>query len=401
MWRFIVRKEKEQKNRMFNQLIAWCSVLMIVVLGVASCKKNTETPVIVTPHEIEIPYLFPTQLNIPENNPLTKEGIMLGRYLFYDGRLSGRTHPDSLMSCASCHLQKNAFECGIDHPLYEGGHPHGMHGKKTPHVMLPLTNLVFNNNGFLWNGKIYSENPDARFRNIEDLVWMGVLAEHEMAGDTNRVKVLFNSLPEYRELFREAFGEDEVSFELISRAIAQFVRVLISSNSRFDQYIRGEYQMTSSELNGYNLFMTEEGADCFHCHGGTGNILFTTNLFYNNGKDSIFTGEFSQAGDRYHISGDENDRGAYKATTLRNIELTGPYMHDGRYKTLDEVIDFYSHHVLYSPYVNSLMHHVDEGGVQLTPKEKADLKAFLLTLTDESFINNPSFARPQHFPDEN
>ncbi|MBI9035172.1 MAG: hypothetical protein JEZ03_11940, partial [Bacteroidales bacterium] len=340
-------------NLDFNSLSRMCFVFVISFFLLISCGEKMDGPVIVTPHQIKTPLYFPTNLNIPEDNPLTEEGIQLGRYLFYDGRLSGRTHPDSLMSCASCHLQKNAFECGIDHPIYIGGQPHGIHGDKTPHVMLPLINLVYNENGYLWNGKVSRDNPDSRFRNIEDLVWMGVMAPHEMAGDTTRVKELFNSIPEYRTLFYNAFGQDEITFDLVSKAIAQFIRVLISSDSKFDQYLRGEYQLSMSELNGYDLFTTEEGADCFHCHGGGGNVLFTSNLFYNNGKDSIFTGQFEDPGDRYHFTNDENDRGAYKATTLRNIELTGPYMHDGRYKTLDEVIDFYSHHILYSPYVNS------------------------------------------------
>ena len=131
----------------------------------------------------------------------------------------------------------------------------------------------------------------------------------------------------------------------ISRAIAQFVRTLVSADSKFDKYMRGEVQLSQQELNGFILFTTEEGGDCFHCHGSSGNPLFTTNLFYNNGKDT----EFNDPRDRFSVTGDESDHGAYKATTLRNISLTGPYMHDGRFATLDEVIDFYSHQVKMSP----------------------------------------------------
>ena len=163
--------------------------------------------------------------------------------------------------------------------------------------------------------------------------------------------------------------------------------------------MRGEEQLSPSELNGFVLFTTEEGADCFHCHGGYGNPLFTTNLFYNNGKDSIFTGEYEDFRDRFHISGDPMDYGAYKATTLRNIELTGPYMHDGRFATLDEVIEFYSHHLIWSPYINPLMHHIANNGVQLTPNEKIDLKAFIQTLRDDDFLTNPKFSKPEFFPD--
>jgi len=165
--------------------IGMLALILIVMLLFVSCSKSDDPepePYSPTPYQIEIPYGFPTRLNIPDDNPMTVEGIELGRYLFYDGRMSGRTHPDSLMSCATCHIQANAFECGIDHPEFTGGFTHGLTGKPTPHVMLPLINLVWNENGFLWNGMISESNPDQRFRNIEDLVWMGVIAEHEMAG---------------------------------------------------------------------------------------------------------------------------------------------------------------------------------------------------------------------------
>lgn len=379
--------------------IGLLAVILLVMLFFVSCSKSDDPepePYTPTPYHIEIPYGFPTNLNIPDDNPMTVEGIELGRHLFYDGRMSGRTHPDSLMSCATCHVQANAFECGVDHPVYTGGFTHGLSGKPTPHVMLPLINLVWNNTGYLWNGMISENNPDQRYRNIEDLVWMGVLAEHEMAGDTNRTKELIAGIPGYDEMFRKAFGTPEVTMDRISKAVAQFVRTLISSDSNFDKYMRGEYQLSPSELRGFVLFTTEEGADCFHCHGGFGNPLFTTNLFYNNGKDVVF----DDPRDRYSITGKQSDIGAYKATTLRNIELTGPYMHDGRFATLDEVIDFYSHHVQNSPYIDPLMHHVANEGIQLTPNEKNDLMAFIKTLRDDEFLTNPAFARPEKLPGE-
>jgi cytochrome c peroxidase len=391
---------KDQTNSGFPKaIIALIVVVIAVMLFFVSCSKSGDKqpePHTPTPYQIEIPYGFPTKLNIPEDNPMTVEGIALGRYLFYDGRMSGRTHPDSLMSCATCHIQANAFECGIDHPVFTGGFTHGLSGKATPHVMLPLINLVWNPNGYLWNGKIAEDNPNPAFRNIEDLVWMGVVAEHEMAGDTNRTRELIAYIPGYPELFSKAYGTPEVTMDRISKAVAQFVRTLISSDSDFDRYLRGEYQLSPEELRGFVLFTTEEGADCFHCHGGGGNPLFTTNLFYNNGKDV----EFNDPLDRYSITGNTRDIGAYKATTLRNIGVTGPYMHDGRFETLDDVIDFYSHHVQNSPYINPLMHHVANNGTQLTPTEKAELMAFIKTLRDDVFLTNPDFARPEKLPGE-
>jgi cytochrome c peroxidase len=364
-----------------------------------SCKKETtpEEPYKPMPYTITIPKYFPTVLNIPADNPMTVEGIALGRYLFYDGRLSGRTEIDSLMSCATCHLQSHSFECGVNHPGFTGGHPHGLTGIPTPNSMMPLINLVWAPHGYLWNGKVSPVNPSPDMRNLEDFTWMAIRAPHEMHGDTSRVAALFQSLPGYPGLFKKAFGSDQVTVKNMGRAIAQFVRTLISANSKFDRFLRGETQLTVSERNGYVLFMTEEGGDCFHCHGGDGNPMFTTNLFYNNGMDSVFTGN----NDRYAITGSDADIGAYKAPTLRNLAFTAPYMHDGRFKTLDEVLAFYNTGLIWSPYINPLMHHVETNGIRLTPSELNDLKSFLLTLTDSSFVTNPDYFRPAIFPDSN
>ena len=377
----------------FSLLFAM-TVAFILVLP--SCHKDSNEVPKAELVNLEIPLYFPNHLNIPDDNPLTKEGIRLGRYLFYDGRLSGRTEADSLMTCATCHLQSRAFECGIDNPRFKGGFPHGLTGVPTPHVMLPMQNLVWNESGYLWNGSVYATNEHVSRRNIEDLVWMGVMAPYEMNGDTNRTRKLIQQINGYPELFEKAFGSRTVTMRNIGRAIAQFIRTLVSSNSKFDRYLRGEEQLSDQELNGYVIFTTEEGGDCFHCHGGSGNPLFTTNLFYNNGKDSVF----NDPRDRYSVTQDPADRGAYRAPSLRNIEFSAPYMHDGRFKTIDEVINFYSQGLVKSKYVHPLMHHLNNGGVHLLPAGKADLKAFLLTLSDKTFITNPDFSKPVLFPDQ-
>jgi len=374
--------------------VLWGFALATILL-VASCNPNDDAVYNPTPYQIKVPKFFPTRMNIPADNPMTVEGVELGRYLFYDGRLSGNTEADKMMSCGTCHLQSRSFECGIDHPKFTGGHPFGITGIATPHVMLPMINLVWNESGYFWSGSVYNDNPVVSQRTIEDVVRMGVTAPHEMAGDTTITKTLIQSIPGYPELFEKAFGSRTVTFRNISKAVAQFVRTLISSDSKFDKYMRGEQQLSTQELNGYVLFMTEDGADCFHCHGGSGNPLFTTNLFYNNGKDS----EFNDPLDRFYVTGDPSDHGAYKATTLRNIELTGPYMHDGRFKTLGEVIDFYSQGIIWSPYIHPLMHHAYDGGIQLTSSEKSDLITFIKTLRDETFLTNPAFGAPVKLPD--
>jgi cytochrome c peroxidase len=302
------------------------------------------------------------------------------------------------MSCATCHIQSRGFECGIDHPKYTGGEPFGVTGISTPHAMMPLVNLVFNSNGYLWNGiihetntSLYEDNAKYHKQNIESLVWMGIVAPHEMNGDIDKTVDLIASISMYPPMFEGAFGTKEVTYERISKAIAQFIRTLISADSKFDKYMRGEYQMTSSELNGFVLFVTEEGADCFHCHGGDGNPLFTTNLYYNNATDDVF----GDTRDRYAVTGNPSDIGAYRAPTLRNIFSTAPYMRDGRFSTIDEVIDFYSHNLVWSPYVHPLMHKISEGGAQLLPSEKNDLKNFLYTLQDTTFLTNEKFSNPR------
>jgi cytochrome c peroxidase len=373
--------------------IFFTGFLMISLIAVlSSCKKDpvSQTPdseYKPTPYTIQIPKYFPTQLNIPADNPMTVEGIELGRYLFYDGRLCGKTN-DTLMSCGTCHLQQYSFENGI-------GYAHGVTGIQTPHVMLPFINLVFNNSGYLWNGKVEHNNPayntPATYGgNIEDLVWMSAVAPHEFHSDTNKCKTAIQNIPIYPPMFEKAFGSTEITFKKISMAIAQFIRTLISSNSKFDKYLRGELQLTNSELNGYVIFNTEKG-DCFHCHG---TILFTTNLFYNDAKDVTF----SDPRDRYAVTLKPIDHGAYKATTMRNIALTGPYMHDGRYHSLMQVINFYSDSLVSSPYVSPFMTHLNQGGDLLTPTEKTDLQNFLFTLTDSTFIHSPAFSKPADLP---
>lgn len=369
-------------------------LFILLLLLFCRCKRTDPLEEIPapTPYFIDVPRYFPTKLNIPDDNPLTVEGIELGRKLFYDSYLCGYTgnDPDSMMSCATCHAPEHGFDVGTDNPRFPGGETHGRTGIATPHSPMPLVNLVFNHEGYFWNGMIHPSNPNAQQRTLEDVVSMGIRAPHEMNSTPDRAVAAIKSNPAYLPLFAAAFGTPEITIERIEKAIAQFLRTLISANSKFDRYLRGEAQLTAEELRGYILFTTEEGADCFHCHGSDGSPLFTTNLFYNNALDATH----DDARDRYAVTGDVMDKGAYRAPTLRNIEVTAPYMHDGRFKTLDEVLDFYNSGLVNSPYVHPLMHKINDGGACLTPSQRADLKAFLLTLTDEEFLTNPNFLKP-------
>jgi len=366
-------------------------VLFSLFFLAASCGDDP-IPYTPTPYNLQIPSFFPTNLNIPSDNPLTVEGIELGRHLFYEPRLCGYlgTNPDSMMSCGTCHIQANNFKVGLDNPRFPNGRTYGLSGVYTPHNMMPLVNVVFNHEGYFWNGYIHPSNNNPNHRTLEDIVTMGITAPHEMNSSVEKAIAALKTVAKYPNLFEKAFGTPEITIDRVEKAIAQFVRTLVSGNSKFDRYMKGLETLTSSELNGYILFTTEEGADCFHCHGGNGTPLFTTNLFYNNALSSVF----DDPRDRFGVTGNVIDRGAYRAPTLRNIAVSAPYMHDGRFSTLDQVLEFYNSGLVYSPYVSPLMHKLDQGGMLLTPSQIADLKAFLLTLTDHQFLTNPKFSDP-------
>lgn len=327
-----------------------------------------------TPKPLAIPPIFEQLLpppNIPSNNPQTVEGIALGRKLFFDPILSG----DGTQACASCHrpdrsfTDPSRFSVGID----------GIEGTRNS---MPIYNMAWNSkNKFFWDGRAVS---------IEDQALGPVENPIEMHNTWENAVASLQSHADYPELFNKAFGTSNITKELAVKAIAQFERTLISANSPFDQYLLGdENALTPQEKNGFAIFMDESRGDCFHCHGNNNNPLWTDNIFHNNGLDAIITDKGLGA-----VTGDPNDDGKFKSPSLRNLAYTPPYMHDGRFATLDEVIDHYSEGLVYSRTIDPLMKAVSRGGVHLTESDKADLKAFLLSLSDPSFINNPDFQDP-------
>lgn len=399
---YIIMKELKKYDRMAMVVFAFLAVALFIVQACnpGDGKESGPAAFRATPYEFpEMPY-FPKNLNIPADNPMTVEGVELGRYLFYDGRLAGRAAEGLLMSCATCHIQEKGFEAGIDHPVFSGGRTFGLSGKPAPNNMLPVVNTVFNHNGYFWNGFINesnnqlgsaSYNVPARepyhFKNIESVVWMAIVAPHEMDGDIQKSVDAIGNIDIYPSMFEKAFGTPEVNIDRISKAIAQYVRSIVSYRSKFHKWLRRQAELSPQELRGHDLFFSEDG-DCFHCHGGS--VLMTTNLYYNNAKDR----SFSDPRDRYSVSGDPMDIGAYRAPSLINIEVTAPYMHDGRFASLDEAFGHYSEGLVYSDFVHPLMKAVREGGVRLNQSQRDDLKAFLLTLTDRELLNDPAFSCP-------
>ena len=322
------------------------------------------------PYSLKIPELFQQKLIdplIPSNNPLTEEGVALGKKLFFDRKLSG----NNTQACASCHKPQNSF---TDNTRFSNGID-GVFGSRNS---MPLMNLAWNfTDKFAWDGKELG---------LERQALEPVKNPIEMHSNWRNVAEKLQQDPEYPTLFLRAFGTTTIDSSLVTKAIAQFERILISGNAKFDQYLLGNATLSLEELNGFTIFMDEEKGDCFHCHGSDNNPLWTDNGFHNNGLDSTFDDLGLGA-----VTGDPNDNGTFRSPSLRNLNFTAPYMHDGRFATLEEVINHYSEGLQFSSTIDPLMKKVNQGGVQLTPQEKLDLKAFLLTLADPEFINNPDF----------
>jgi cytochrome c peroxidase len=317
----------------------------IILLHVVGCVDKVENPTYVPKaYNLLIPKGFPP-MTIPEDNPLTEEGVALGRKLYYDKILD----ENEARACATCHLQDKSFSSAA--------------------AVLPHINLGWSNT-FLWNGKISGT--------LEDIMRFEVEAFFK-----TDVGVL-NSHAEYPILFKQAFGVDKISANEIVMALAQFFRIMNSGNSKFDQFLRDEVEFSNQEYLGYELFYTERG-DCFHCHA---TIFMTDNQMHNNALDAIPSPGY------FDITGDSLDYGNFKSPTLRNIEFTGPYMHDGRYATLEDIVEFYSTGLQISSTVDPLMKNVNRGGVQLTAEEKAALVAFLKTLSDYDYLTNPELSDP-------
>lgn len=346
---------------------------IVVILVCFSCENEpvNKYVAISTESPLNIPQLFQENiLNpiIPINNPQTIEGIALGKKLFFDPILS----KNNTQACADCHSPENAF---TDSERFSDGIG-GVFGNRNS---MPLFNLAWNyDEKFFWDGSSFS---------LEHQAFIPVSDPIEMANTWPQVEEKLQQHPDYPMLFEKAFGKLNIDSTLVTKAIAQFERTLISSNSKFDKYLLGETNLTPQELNGFNVFMDETKGDCFHCHGSDKNPLWTDNIFHNNGLDETFTDLGLGA-----VTGDPADNGKFKSPSLRNLVFTAPYMHDGRFATLDDVINHYSEGLKNSSTIDPLMKKVAQGGVQLSAQDKADLKAFLLSLSDYEFINNPDFS---------
>ena len=334
---------------------------------------------------------------VPADNPMNRYKVELGRWLFYDVRLS----VNESFSCASCHLQALAFTDGRKQAI-------GATGELHPRGSMSLVNAAYASR-LTWANNLLSRLEDQALTPMfgETPVEMG------MSGLENRIISVLRSDARYQKLLPRAFPGDADPYSVLNtvRCIASFVRTIVSFDAPYDRYLRGDpAAMTESQLRGMDLFFSER-LECFHCHGGFNftdsssheNTLVESVGFHNNGLYNIEnTGAYPQENTGlYELTGNRRDMGRFKAPTLRNIGLTAPYMHDGSLESLDDVIEHYRNGgrtVATGPHAGDGSRNpyksVFVREFELSDSEKDDLLAFLQSLTDESVIENPDFTDP-------
>lgn len=348
-------------------------VSILLAIGIVACTpaKRGDAASKPTPLTLDLPSWALTdtalKLDFPYDNPLTVEGVALGRKLFYEKVLSA----DGSLSCSSCHVQQFAFS----DPRTRSTGMGGAIGQRNAPAIQNVTWDHF----FFW---------DARALSIELQAFAPVTGHAEMGSKWNEVTERLRRTQEYPPLFAAAFGDAGIDSMRVAFALAQFERTLLSLNSRFDRYFHnGESTaLTPTELRGKDLFFTR--ANCADCHSPP---LFKGHEVQNIGLDSIPIDR--GMGERTHIAW---HMGRFKTPSLRNIAVTAPYMHDGRFATLEHVVDFYADDVnIHSPTLDVHMQPWVKGEVRLSAQDRADLVAFLKTLTDEGFLRDPRFGPPE------
>ena len=341
-----------------------------LVLGVAlvllSCSNDDGNEIYVPmPLEVNVPGNFTELRYNLNNNPVTQDGFELGKKLFYDGRLSA----NNSIPCAFCHEQAFAFT--------HHGHTlsHGVNGgigfRNTP----PIQNMAFQSE-FMWDGA-------ASHLDLQPII--PLTSDVEMGETLSNVVEKLKADADYRKRFSRAFEDGEVNSSNMLKALSQFMIMMISSNSKYDKYVRGEDQvaLTQVEMDGMATFQ----AKCATCHATD---LFTDQSYRNNG---LFVNPQLNDEGRFRIFENPADLYKFKVPSLRNIEHTFPYMHDGRFASLEAVMDFYDSGMVDNGNVDPIFQREDGTlGITLSDYEKESLIAFLKTLTDEEFLNDERFS---------
>lgn len=330
-------------------VLLFISLLVITI----SCSKNEE---INKKLNLEIPSNFPTQHYNFDQNPLTEQGFELGKMLFYDPKLS----LDGSVSCGSCHQQFSGF-ANLDHDVSHG--VDNCLGKRNAPV---LFNMIWKDNFFLDGGVVSLELSPVNA--ITDVC--------EMKNDIQSVINYLKSDNKYQRQFKKAFDSDDINSQKMLKALAQFMGSMVSAESKYDQVKAGKLSFSDSESKGYQLFLQK----CNSCHTEP---LFSDNSFRNNGLDAV-----SLDKGRAVITELSIDEGKFKVPTLRNIEVSRPYMHDGRFKNLEEVLNHYQNGVKSHKNLDDLL----KTTFNLTDDDKSNIIAFLKTLTDQNFLKNSKFS---------
>jgi cytochrome c peroxidase len=339
-------------------------LVLLVLPFLWSCSDNDDEVYQNIPLAFEVPSNFPPLVYDLANNPPTEKGFELGKKLFYDGRLSS----DGLVSCGFCHIQQDAFT--------HHGHTvsHGVDNAVGTRNTPPIQNLAYQTS-FMYDGATahLDLQPVIPFTNPV-----------EMNGNFTKAIAMMKADPEYQKLFKIAFTDGEINSENMLKALGQFMVMLTSSNSRFDKYRRQESggTLTQDELDGYTVF----NAKCASCHATD---LFTDNSFRNNGLP--VNPAVNDVG-RYRVTELAVDYYKFKVPSLRNIEKTAPYMHDGRLFTLEAVLEHYNSRVVASETLDPILNKNNKLGIPLTEIEKTNIIAFLKTLTDNQYLTDKRFS---------
>lgn len=314
----------------------------------------------------DYPEYFPSLKYNIESNPISVEGFELGKRLFFETKLSS----DNSVSCNSCHLQGLAFADAPQHPVSVGVDQR-MGTRNAP----SLQNLGFIEE-FVWDGGI----------NHLDFVPVNAITNpKEMNEDMANVVEKLRQDDTYPELFDRAFGTEEITSALMLKALSQFMLMMISDDSKYDQYLQGKTTLSFDEEAGLDIFES----NCASCHEGP---LQSNYSFHNNGIDSVFQDE-----GRFRITSQPSDMGKFRVPSLRNVSLTAPYMHSAKFKTLEEVVDHYSEGIVNSSTLSNELKFEESQGFDFSSTEKEQLIAFLKTLRDDTFIRNPLFFAPEDF----
>lgn len=338
-------------------------VALVGLLSITACSDELMQPLEKDEaYPLQFPSYFPEMSFDSTENPVTKNGVELGRKLFYEGKLSR----NNTISCGFCHIQENAFT--------HHGHnvSHGVDDRIGIRNAPPIQNMIFLKR-YMWDGVIH---------NLNEQPIIPITDENEMDSSMPEAIEKLKADQKYRKLFAAAYGDENITGERVLKALSQFMASLISAGSKYDRFRQGRESLTSQETNGMALFQQK----CASCHSGE---LFTDESFRNTGM--YYHPQFKDPG-RYRVTLDQNDWMKFRVPGLRNIEYTAPYMHDGRFYTLDAVLNFYSDGVEDNPNLDPQLKQNGHTGIAMNTQEKQLIIAFLKTLSDKNFISNPQFA---------